>query len=122
MWFRNFEVEQSGDPSHVHALYQDNKSTILLQNNVRLLCQHGSKFIIHIRYLFITDRTKQKEIQVKNCATCGMIADYYFTKLLHGSIFKKFRNMIFGIIEEDIDTYKENYEQSIMTFGIVTEN
>ena len=51
-----------------------------------------------------------------------MIADYYFTKLLHGSIFKKFRNMIFGIIEEDIDTYKENYEQSIMTFGIVTEN
>ena len=55
LWFRNFAVEQSDGPSQVHVLYQDNKSTILLQNNGRLCCGKGSKYI-HIQYIFITDK------------------------------------------------------------------
>ena len=33
LWFRNFAVEQSGDPLQVHVLFQGNKSSIFLQNN-----------------------------------------------------------------------------------------
>ena len=51
LWLGNVVVEQSGDPSQVHVLYQDNKSTILLQNNGRLSCRKGSKQF-HIRYFF----------------------------------------------------------------------
>ena len=93
-------VEQTEDPSQVHVLYQDNKSPILLQNNGRLSCRKGSKNI-NIAYFFITDRFKQKEIRVEYCPTGTMIADY-FTKPLQGSLFRKFRNMILGIVEEDI--------------------
>ena len=46
-----------------------------------------------------------------------MIADY-FTKPLLGSLFRKFRNVILGIVEEDIETYKENYKQALITFGL----
>ena len=47
-----------------------------------------------------------------------MIADY-FTKPLHRSLFKKIRNMILGIVEEDIAVYKENYRQALITFGLL---
>ena len=46
-----------------------------------------------------------------------MIADY-FTKPLQGSLFKKIRNMIHVIVEEEIETYKENYKQALITFGL----
>ena len=117
LWFRNFVVEQIGDPSQVHVLYQDNQSTIPLQNNGRLSCRKGSKHI-HIRYFFITDRIEQKEIRVEYCPTGEMIADY-FTKPLQGSLFRKFRNMILGIMEDDIGVYKENYRQALVTFGLM---
>lgn len=35
----------------------------------------------------------------------------------YGSLFQKFRNMILGIVEEDIALYKENYRQALITFG-----
>ena len=58
LWFRNFAVEQLGEPSQIHVLYQeDNKSTNILQNSGCLSCGKGSK-LIHIRYFFITDRIK----------------------------------------------------------------
>ena len=108
-------AEQTGDPSQVHVLHQDNKSTILLQNNGRLSCRKGSKQI-HIRYFFITDRIKQKEIRVEYCPTGAIVIDY-FTKLLQGSLFRKFRNMILGIVEDDIGLYyKENYKQALIAF------
>ena len=117
LWFRSFVVEQTGDPLHVHVLYQDNKSIILLQNNGRLSCQTGSKHI-HIRYFFITDWIKQKEIRVECCPTGVMIADY-FPKPLQGSLFRKFRNMILGIVKENIALYKENYKQALIPFGLM---
>ena len=64
LWFKKFVVQQLDDPGQVHVLYQDNKSTILLQNNGRLSCRKGSKHI-HIKYLFIADQIKQKEIRFK---------------------------------------------------------
>ena len=46
-----------------------------------------------------------------------MVADF-FTKYLQGSLFRKFRNMILGIVKEKIETYKENYKQALITFGL----
>ena len=119
LWFRNFVVEQSGDSMQVHVLYQDNKSKILLQNNGRLSsCQKGSKHI-YIRYFFIIDRIKQKETRVEYCLIGAIVADF-FTKPLQCNLFKKFRNMILGIVEDDIRLeYKKNYKQALITFGII---
>ena len=47
-----------------------------------------------------------------------MITDY-FTKPLQGSLFKKFRNRILGIVEEGIAMYKENYRQALIGFGLM---
>ena len=47
-----------------------------------------------------------------------MVADS-FTKPLQERLFKKFRNTILGIIEEDIEIYKENYKQALIMFGLV---
>ena len=48
-----------------------------------------------------------------------MIADY-FTKPLQGSMPRKFRNMILGIVEEDITLYEENYKQgALIAFGLI---
>ena len=79
-------------------------------------CRKGSKQI-NIRYFFIIDWIKQKEISVEYCPTGAMIVDY-FTKPLQSSMFRKFRNMIVGIVEEDIALYKENYKQAFITFGL----
>ena len=65
----------------------------------------------------ITDRIKQKEIRVEYCPTGEGIADY-FAKQLQGILFKKFRNIILGIVEEDIALYKENYRKALITFGL----
>ena len=51
------------------------------------------------------------------CPTEEMIADY-FTKPLQGSLFKKFRNLILGIAEEDFNEYKSEYNQALITFGL----
>ena len=47
-----------------------------------------------------------------------MVVDY-FTKPLQGSLFRKFRNMILGVVEEDIGLYKENYNQALITIGLI---
>ena len=50
LWFNTFVVQQLGEPSQVYVLvYQDNQSTILLQNNGRLSSDNGPKHI-HKQY------------------------------------------------------------------------
>ena len=43
-----------------------------------------------------------------------MVEDF-LTKPLQGSLFRKSRNMILGIVEEDIETYEESYKQALIT-------
>ena len=76
----------------------------------------GSKHI-HIRYFFVTDRIKHKEEQIEYCPTGDMIADF-MTKPLQGSIFIKFRNLILGIREEDFDSYRKDFEQILLKYGL----
>jgi hypothetical protein len=107
---------QQGGVSTEDVLYQDNEATMLLQKNERMSCGKGSKHI-HIRYFFITDQIKQKELKVLHCTTRELIADYY-TKPLQGGQFNKFRDLILGINVKNMDRYKEEYKEAIASYGL----
>ena len=51
---------------------------------------------IDIRYFFITDWVANKEVEIIYCPTSDMLADL-LTKLLQGSLFKKFRVNILNV-------------------------
>jgi hypothetical protein len=91
-----------------NVLYQDIKSSILLETNGR---GSSSKRIRHIaiRFFFISDRVKAKEIRIEYCPTGIMIADY-FTKPLQGMIFRKLQDMIMGNTDIVLPTDELNNE------------
>jgi hypothetical protein len=103
-------LEAQGYKIDDNVLYQDNKSSILLETNSR---GSSSKRTIHIaiRYFFIADRVKSKEIRIEYCPTGIMIADY-FTKPLQGMIFRKLRDMIMGNTDIALSTDKLDNEPS----------
>jgi hypothetical protein len=80
-------------------LNQDNQSTIKLADNGKASSGKGTRHI-NIRYFFITNRIARKEIAIQYCPTKQMIADY-FTKLLQGKLFYKFRDQIMGVVPMD---------------------
>ena len=90
-----------------NILLQDNESCIKLANNGKASSSRRTRHI-HIRYFFVTDRVKNKEIEIHYCPTKEMLGDF-FTKPLQGALFIKFRNSILGISEEDYRQYKEDY-------------
>ena len=98
LWTRYF-LDAQGYPQDESELHQDNKSSILLEEN---RCKSSSKRTRHIniRYYFITDRIASGEIRVKYCPTKEMLADM-FTKPLQGEPFRRFRNLIMNIPEAD---------------------
>ena len=53
---------------------------------------------MNVRYFFIADRVKSKEIRIEYCPTGIMVADY-FTKALQGITFRHLRDMIMGNTE-----------------------
>ena len=79
-----------------NVLFQDNKSAMLLIKNGMASSSKRTKHI-NIRYFFITDRVANGEVTIKWCPTADMVGDY-MTKPLQGNIFRKFRDIIMGII------------------------
>jgi hypothetical protein len=75
---------------------EDNKSSILLEKNGKASSSNRTKHI-SIRYFFITDRVKDKEVSVVWCPTGDMIGNYA-TKPLQGALFRKFRDQIMGVV------------------------
>jgi hypothetical protein len=75
-----------------NVLFQDNKSSILLEKNGKA----SSSKRINIRYFFITDRVSKEEVLVVCCPMGDMIGDYV-TKPLKGALFRKFRDQIMGV-------------------------
>jgi hypothetical protein len=73
---------------------QDNKSSILLEQNGKALSSKRTRHI-NIRFFFITDRVNMKEISIGWCPTKKMVADF-MTKSLQGSHFKNLRDYIMG--------------------------
>jgi hypothetical protein len=94
-WTRYF-MNAQGYCVKDNILFQDNKSSILLEKNGKA---SSSKRTTHINiwYFFITDRvSKEEEVSVIWCPTGDMIGDYA-TKLLQGALFRKFRDQIMGV-------------------------
>ena len=79
-----------------NILYQDNKSSILLETNGKVSIGKRTKHI-NICYFFITDRVKKGDVSVVWCPTGDMYADYA-TKPLQGSLLKNYRDQIMGVI------------------------
>ena len=83
-------------------IYQDNKSTILLEQNGRASSTRWTQHL-NIRYFFVSDRIKKNEVHIQYCPTHNMLADY-FTKPLQGATFRKFRDAImnYNVVHSDV--------------------
>ena len=114
-WFRYFRIAQ-GDSATEDILMQDNKSAILLQKNWPFSTGKGSKHI-NIRYFFVVDKIKNKEVKIIYCPTEEMIADFN-TKPLQGKLFFYFRDKIMGINKEHFARYKAKYVESLKQYGL----
>jgi hypothetical protein len=96
LWTLYF-LEAQGYKIDDNILYQDNKSSILLETNGRGSSGKRTRHI-SVRYFFIADRVKSKEIRIEYFPTGIMIAEY-FTKTLKGLIFRQLRDIIMGNTE-----------------------
>mmetsp|Transcript_35752 Transcript_35752/g.72576 ORF Transcript_35752/g.72576 Transcript_35752/m.72576 type:complete len:186 (+) Transcript_35752:173-730(+) len=94
-WTRYF-VQAQGYKVNDNVLFQDNKSAMLLAKNGKASSSKRTKHI-NIRYFFITDRIAKGEVKVEWCPTAEMIGDY-MTKPLQGALFRKFRDIIMGVV------------------------
>jgi hypothetical protein len=95
LWTRYF-LEAQGYRVKDNVIFQDNKSTMLLERNGKLSSSKRTKHI-KVRYFFITDRISKGEVRVEWCPTKEMVADF-MTKPLQGALFKKFRDLIMGAL------------------------
>jgi hypothetical protein len=93
LWTGLFMAEQ-GYPLEKNIIYQDNKSSILLETNGRNSAGKRSR-ALNVRYFFVTDQVEQGNIVIEHMPTDEMWADY-FTKPLQGEKFRKFRALIQG--------------------------
>ena len=91
LWTHYF-LEAQGYGVDDAIIYQDNKSAMLLEQN-GWACSMRRTRHSNIRYFFVSDRIKTNEVKVQYCPTINMLADY-FTKLLQGATFQKFRDVI----------------------------
>lgn len=82
-------LEGQGYSLSRNLFYQDNASAMKMESNGRKLASDKSRHI-NIRYFFIKDVFEREDIELVHCPIERMIADYY-TKSLHGSLFRKLR-------------------------------
>lgn len=95
LWTRYFMKEQGYEVTD-NVIFQDNKSTMLLECNGKQSSSKRTKHI-NVRYFFITDRILKGEVRVECCPMGDLVADF-MTKPLQGSTFKKFRDLIMGAL------------------------
>jgi len=84
LWTRNF-LKAQGYYVTENILYQDNKSSILLEKNGKASSSKRTRHIA-IQYFIVTDRIAKGELTVEWCLTADMIADF-MTKPLQGALF-----------------------------------
>jgi hypothetical protein len=94
LWVKLF-LEVQGIEVVDNIIYQDNKSTMLLEKNGR---QSSGKKTRHfeIRYYFIHDHIKRGNVRVEYCPTDLMVGDFH-TKPLQGSAFHCYRALILNL-------------------------
>ena len=79
-----------------NVLFQDNRSSILLERNEKASKSKRTKHM-NIRYLFITDSFAQGDVSLIWCPTGDMIGEF-ITKPLQRDLLQKFRYHIMGVI------------------------
>ena len=94
LWTKLF-LEEQGYVVEKNILYQDNKSTIPLENNGRKSIGKQSR-ALNVRYLFLTDQVNQGNLSIEYCPSGKMIGDY-MSKPLQGAKFKEHRKDIMGL-------------------------
>ena len=76
-------------------IFQDNQSSMLLDKNERASSGKRTRHT-NIRHVFMSDRVKYGEGNIKCCLKDNMIRDY-FTKPLQGAKFCKFKGQILNV-------------------------
>ncbi len=94
LWTRQF-LEGQGYTIQDNIVFQDNQSAMLLENNGQRSSTKRTRHL-KIRYFFVTDKIKSKEMSMEYCPTGDMWADV-FTKPLQGAAFAKFRRLILNL-------------------------
>ena len=98
LWTRYF-IESQGYKVSDNVIFQDNRSTMLLERNGKASSSKRTKHI-NIRYFFITDRISKGDVRVEWCSTKDMVVDF-MTKPLQGANFKRFRDLIMGALSAE---------------------
>jgi hypothetical protein len=93
LWTKKF-MEAQGHKIERNILYQDNKSTILLENNGKRSSSKRTR-AFDIRYFFLTDQVERGNMKIEYCPTTEMWGDY-MSKPLQGKLFQKFKKLIMG--------------------------
>jgi hypothetical protein len=106
LWTRYF-LEAQGYTSENTIIYQDNKSSILLEKNRKASSSKRTRHI-NIRYYFVTDRINNGEVDIVYCPTKEMIADF-FTKPLQGTAFTGFRDFIMNVDPNAANDNNQNH-------------
>ena len=94
LWTKLF-LEAQGYRIDKNTLYQDKKSTILLEENGKRSLSKRTRHL-NIRYFFLTDQVEKGNLTIKYCPTDEMIADF-MSKPLQGEKFKQFRQDILNL-------------------------
>ena len=77
IWTKLF-LEAQGYEIKKNILYQDNKSTVVLENNDKKSSRKRTR-AINTRYFFITDQVKKGNVMIEYFPTKEMVADYFTT-------------------------------------------
>ena len=97
LWIKRF-IEYQGFPVKLNIIYQDNTSTMKLENNGKASSGKRTRHF-DIKYFYVTDLIGRQEVQIIYCPTDDMIADY-MTKPLTGSKFHSFRDLIMNLTDK----------------------
>ena len=96
LWTKLF-LEAQGYEINRNILFQDNKSTILLEENGKKSSGKRTRHL-NIRYFFLTDQVEKGNVSIQYCPTDEMIGDY-MSKPLQGEKCRKFRKDILNLRE-----------------------
>jgi hypothetical protein len=91
LWTKRF-MEAQGFQVKANIMYRDNTSAMKLEENGKSSSGKRTRHF-DIKYFYLTDLIKRKEITIEYCPTNEMLADY-MTKPLVGAKFITFRNRI----------------------------
>jgi hypothetical protein len=93
LWTKLF-LEAQGYNVEKNIVYQDNKSAILLETNIKK-SSGKQTCALNIRYFFVTNQVEKGNAQIEHCRTNNMVGDC-FIKPLQGKKFQRFWNNIHG--------------------------